>query len=169
MTNILNRLMRDEKKDIVHSSGFAKAQNGDSMGAASGESFKRRQNIEKSRQVIRSYGDSRIAHATQEGIVRAKQELAKSNNAYQDNGVNSASGNTGENRLGSGLEGRVGDYSTERGMRNGGENRFISGTDRRTNNRFSGGIGLGRPINSNGAGTRPTPSAPRPTFRMPRK
>ena len=47
MTNILNRLMRDEKKDIVHSSGFAKAQNGDSMGAVSSESFKRRQDIEK--------------------------------------------------------------------------------------------------------------------------
>ena len=68
----LKYLIKDEKKDIFHSSAYAKAQNGAAMGAASTESFKVRVNINQNRQVVRGYGDSKIMMDTNKNAPRAK-------------------------------------------------------------------------------------------------
>lgn len=65
-------VMKDEKEDIVHSSTYAKAQSGGSMGVASAQSFAERQRIEQNRQVIRGYGASRVANSAISGGPRAK-------------------------------------------------------------------------------------------------
>lgn len=56
----LNRLMDDEAGDVVHSSAYAKAQNGGTIGAASTESFTERQKIDNDRSYIKKYNDSRV-------------------------------------------------------------------------------------------------------------
>ena len=65
-------MVKDEKEDIFHSSAYAKAQSGASMGSASQQSFAERQRIEENRQVIRGYGASRVANSAISGGPRAK-------------------------------------------------------------------------------------------------
>jgi len=62
MTNI-SRFANDAHKPF-HSSGYAEAANGSSMGAASAESFQKRQRMEQNRQIIQSYRDSHIARGS---------------------------------------------------------------------------------------------------------
>ena len=57
----LNRLMKDDKADILHSSAYARAQSSGGMGADSVESFAERRKIDRNRTVIRGYNDSKIA------------------------------------------------------------------------------------------------------------
>ena len=68
----LKYLIKDEKKDIFHSSAYAQAQSGDAMGAASTESFKVRVNINRNRQVVRGYRDSRVMTEANKNAPRAK-------------------------------------------------------------------------------------------------
>ena len=55
------RLSKEDKKDILHSSAYAKAQNSGGIGADSVESFNRRREIDQKRAVIRKYDDSKVA------------------------------------------------------------------------------------------------------------
>jgi len=66
-------LIKEEKKDVVHSSAYGKVQSGEAIGAASTQSFDERMKIEKNRQVIRGYNDSRVAEQRFNSGVRAKQ------------------------------------------------------------------------------------------------
>ena len=68
----LKYLVKDKKEDIFHSSGYAKAQSGASLGAASSESFQVRVNINQNRQRVRGYNDSRIMTETRNRDMRAK-------------------------------------------------------------------------------------------------
>lgn len=68
----LKYLVKDKKEDIFHSSGYAKAQSGAAMRAASSESYKVRVNINQNRQKVRGYGDSRIMKETRNQEMRAK-------------------------------------------------------------------------------------------------
>lgn len=68
----LKYVIKDEKEDIVHSSAYAKVQNGGAMGASSAQSFAERQRIEQNRQVVRGYNSSRIVSGAMSGGPRAK-------------------------------------------------------------------------------------------------
>ncbi len=60
MTNnpLLDRMMHGKKQDFLHSSAYGKAQNAESMGTISAESFATRQATEASRQAIQKYKNS---------------------------------------------------------------------------------------------------------------
>ena len=58
---IVNRIIDDERAGIFHSSAYGRAQSGDTMGAASTESFSARQKVERNRKTIRNYRDSLVA------------------------------------------------------------------------------------------------------------
>ena len=60
-----------DRQDFMHSSGYAKAQNGTSFGATSSESFAARQSMEEHRKFIKGYRNSRITNDFY-GIQRAK-------------------------------------------------------------------------------------------------
>ena len=60
----LKYVMKDKKEDVFHSSTYAKAQNGGSMGVASTESFAVRVKINNNRKMVGNYGSSRIASGT---------------------------------------------------------------------------------------------------------
>lgn len=64
--------MKDEKKDIFHSSAYAKAQSGETIGAASTESYQVRVNMNQNRQVVRGYRDSKIMADANKNAPRAK-------------------------------------------------------------------------------------------------
>lgn len=68
----LKYLIKDEKQDVLHSSGYAKAQNGASMGASSSESFAARVKIDQDRQRVRRYNDSRLVAGARMNAPRAK-------------------------------------------------------------------------------------------------
>lgn len=57
----LKYVMKDKKEDVFHSSAYAKAQNGASIGAASSESYAVRVKINSNRKMVGNYGSSRIA------------------------------------------------------------------------------------------------------------
>ena len=59
---LLKRLVRKNKGDVVHSSGFASVQNCGAMGSASTESFQKRREIDNNRTIVRSYSDSGIVN-----------------------------------------------------------------------------------------------------------
>ena len=65
-------LIKDKKEDIFHSTAYAKAQNGSTMGAVSTQSFAERQKLEQNRQMIQGYGASRIANNSIGSGPRAK-------------------------------------------------------------------------------------------------
>jgi hypothetical protein len=58
----LKYVIKDDKEDIFHTSAYAKAQNGGSMGAASAQSFADRQKMEQNRTMIRGYASSGTAN-----------------------------------------------------------------------------------------------------------
>lgn len=60
---LLHRIMKVDKKDAFHSSGYAKTQNQGSIGSASCESFLKRRKIDKNRSTIGKYGASQIANS----------------------------------------------------------------------------------------------------------
>lgn len=69
----LKYVMKEKKEDIFHSSAYGKAQNGGTMGAASVESFEERMKVDKNRQIVRGYNDSRVANGMYANGPRAKQ------------------------------------------------------------------------------------------------
>lgn len=50
----------DSFKDIVHTSGYAKAQSGGNIGAAGATLFSERQKIEQNRKFVRGYKNSKV-------------------------------------------------------------------------------------------------------------
>ncbi len=62
MVDIFSKyVMKDENKsEVFHSSAYGQAQNGESLGAASTESFEARRSQDHNRQYIRSYNDSGV-------------------------------------------------------------------------------------------------------------
>jgi hypothetical protein len=58
---VLKYVMRDEgKKDIYHTSGYAKMHGGDNMGAVSAETFAQRRAVEAGRKYVQGYRNSRV-------------------------------------------------------------------------------------------------------------
>ena len=57
---LINRLAKTNSGDVAHTSAYARAQNGDNIGAGSTQSFQARQSIEDGRQYVRSYRDSQL-------------------------------------------------------------------------------------------------------------
>lgn len=59
---ILKYVKKDKKENIFHSSAYARAQGKANFGVASTESFDKRRQLDHNRQVVRGYGESRIAN-----------------------------------------------------------------------------------------------------------
>ena len=70
----LKRLMKEEKKDVMHSSAYGQAQNVGGMGVASTESFEKRRKIDMGRTQVRRYGESKVAHQTAEEVLRERRQ-----------------------------------------------------------------------------------------------
>lgn len=67
---LLRRLIRKNKSDVVHTSGFASVQSGGAVGAASVESFQKRREVDKNRTIVKGYGKSRIVLERQRNLPR---------------------------------------------------------------------------------------------------
>ncbi|MBR3172835.1 hypothetical protein IKF21_02930 [Candidatus Saccharibacteria bacterium] len=67
----LDRLMKEESKDVVHSSAYAQAQNAEGIGAASTQSFATRRAIEQNRKMVRGYRDSKVVNEVGDGVVKS--------------------------------------------------------------------------------------------------
>ena len=68
----LKYLIKDKKEDIFHSSGYAKAQSGSSIGAASSESYQVRVNLSQRRRTVQGYNRSEIMAGTRNQDLKAK-------------------------------------------------------------------------------------------------
>ncbi len=87
----LKYLIKDKKEDVFHTSGYAKAQNGDNIGAASAESYAVRVNINQNRKRIRNYSDSRLVAGARMNAPKAKvYEPPKMDTGALASGTNSA-------------------------------------------------------------------------------
>ncbi|MBQ8985020.1 hypothetical protein IJ076_00450 [Candidatus Saccharibacteria bacterium] len=80
----LKYMMKDKKEDVFHSSAYAKVQNGAGIGAASTESYRVRVNIDRNRQVVRGYKDSKIINDSKNQIQKAKTYDAASDLMNKD-------------------------------------------------------------------------------------
>lgn len=69
----LKYVMKEKKENIFHSSAYGKAQNAEAIGAASVESFEERMKVDKNRQIVKGYNDSRIVNGMYANGPRAKQ------------------------------------------------------------------------------------------------
>ena len=61
---LLKYLSKTTKKDVMHTSAYAQAQNKDGMGASSTRSFTERMRVERNRQRIQGYNSSRLVSQT---------------------------------------------------------------------------------------------------------
>lgn len=100
-SDLIKRITRTTTSDVMHSSGFAGAQNTNSFGASASTSFTERQNLESNRQVVQGYRRSMVAHqinaaqhaktyqeqmaedAKRAATMRAKQDAEKSTLDYR--------------------------------------------------------------------------------------
>lgn len=74
---ITRRLMKnDRKEDILHSSGYAKAQSGRGIGAAGTDDFAARKALDSQRKYIQKYKNSRIMN-NYYGPLRARTNEAQ--------------------------------------------------------------------------------------------
>lgn len=100
MTNPFAKfLQKEEKGEIFHSSAAGRAQNADGIGVASSSSFAERMKIEKNRQIVRGYNDSRVVSQAYTAGSRAKtySETKQTGTALaKEKGVNY--GNRGQNK-----------------------------------------------------------------------
>ena len=81
---MLKFIMKGKKKDMVHTSVYAEAQNSGGIGAASTRSFADRMKIKGNRQRIREYNDSRVvtqAYASS-GMKAKTYEAPEKNDAF---------------------------------------------------------------------------------------
>ena len=74
MSNLISKfLSKSKKEDVVHTSAYGIAQNEGGIGVASVQSFGARMQIEKNRNKVRGYNDSRVvAQAKADSGVKAK-------------------------------------------------------------------------------------------------
>lgn len=75
---LLKRLTNSKKRDIFHTSGYAGVQSGDKIGAASAESFQRRVEIDRARNFVGRYKDSRVMRESVNALPRPE--------SYEDKG-----------------------------------------------------------------------------------
>ena len=61
---LLKYLSKTTKKDVMHTSAYAQAQNKDGMGVSSTRSFTERMRVERNRQRIQGYNSSRLVSQT---------------------------------------------------------------------------------------------------------
>ncbi|MGN1313062.1 MAG: hypothetical protein ACI4VS_02690 [Candidatus Nanosyncoccaceae bacterium] len=61
---IIQRITGVKSSDVMHSSGYANAQNAGSFGVAAGETFEQRQEIEKNRKIVQGYNRAKAAQRT---------------------------------------------------------------------------------------------------------
>lgn len=66
-------VMKEKKEDIFHSSAYGKAQNGEAIGAASTEGFNDRMKIDRNRQIVKGYNDSRVVNGAYANGPKAKK------------------------------------------------------------------------------------------------
>ena len=66
-------VMKERKEDIFHSSAYGKAQNGEAIGAASTEGFNDRMKIDRNRQIVKGYNDSRVVNGAYANGPKAKK------------------------------------------------------------------------------------------------
>lgn len=83
----LKYLIKDKKEDIFHTSGYAKAQSGANMGAASTESYQVRVNVNQNRKRIKSYNDSRLVARARMNGPRAKTYEAPAATPVKNPGI----------------------------------------------------------------------------------
>ncbi len=69
----LKRLIKEETKDVVHTSAYGEAQNSGKMGTTSTASFLDRLKIDRNRSKVRGYNDSKIVNETRENGPQAKK------------------------------------------------------------------------------------------------
>jgi hypothetical protein len=69
---ILERVMKTQKDDVLHTSAHAQAQNAGNFGAASTETFGQRRSIDEQRKFVRGYYNSRIMNGHAGNAPRAK-------------------------------------------------------------------------------------------------
>lgn len=74
---LLNRLMKEKKGDVIHSSAYAKAQNQGGIGSSSMQSFEQRKVIDQNRSIVRKYGDSKIAMEAGKTSWQARRDAAQ--------------------------------------------------------------------------------------------
>ena len=67
----LKYLIKEKKEDVLHTSAYAKVQNGTGFGASSSQSFEDRQKIEANRQIVRGYNDSKLMQQARVSAPRA--------------------------------------------------------------------------------------------------
>lgn len=60
-SKLIQRITKTTSADVVHSTGYAQAQNGGNIGAIGGGSFESRQNIESDRKMVQAYRNARVA------------------------------------------------------------------------------------------------------------
>lgn len=66
-------IAKEKKENIFHSSAYGKAQSAGALGTTSAESFEERMKVEKNRQIIQGYNDSRIVNGAYSYGPRAKK------------------------------------------------------------------------------------------------
>ena len=103
----LKRLMKDETKDVVHTSAYGEAQNSGKMGTTSSTSFLDRLKIDRNRSKVRGYDESKIVTETWENSPKAKKyEVAEDAMLNSNRGRGTETGNTETDRTTSGNRGR---------------------------------------------------------------
>lgn len=94
---LIKRTTNTTTSDVVHSSGYAKRQNGGSFGVSSNTTFSERQQIDQNRKIVQSYEDSKIgrgevvrqtalAEKQEQAMTAAWRAIAQGKNAFKDDG-----------------------------------------------------------------------------------
>lgn len=97
--SLIQRITKVKSSDVIHTSGYARAQNGDNIGAGSTQSFAERQAIEDRRQYIRSYRDSQLAaNPYNRRIVRGDAGVTSANSNASVDSVNCNNINSGKSQ-----------------------------------------------------------------------
>ena len=87
-SKLIQRITHDSTKDVMHSSGYAVAQNENTFGAVGVQSFTMRQKIEQQRKFAQGYRNSRIAQGVnwmpkavtyEESLAKQRQNKNKQN------------------------------------------------------------------------------------------
>ena len=115
----LKRLIKEETKDVIHTSAYGEAQNSGKMGTASTSSFLDRLRIDRNRSRVRGYDESKIVNETRENGPEAKKYDASKDKMLNREGESQigqrGAGVSGLNRggfSGRGAEGAVGTANT---------------------------------------------------------
>ena len=110
----LKRLMKDETKDVIHTSTYGEAQNSGKMGTASSTSFLDRLKIDRNRSKVRGYNESKVVTETWENNPKAKKyEVAEDAMLNSNRGRGTETGNTETGKMTSDNRGRGTETSSQ--------------------------------------------------------